>query len=85
MIVRLRRCLDLHLPTVADRVPDTVVKQGRVVLEVIQPESKGWTGATLHQVHELRKHLLKCLCGSDWYLLHSLNLTEIASLGNDAD
>mgnify|MGYP001565926863 CR=1 FL=1 len=85
MTIWLRSRVDLYLPTVADRVPDTVVKQGRVVLEVIQPESKGLTSATLHKVHEFWKRPLKCFCDPDWYLLHCLNLSKIASLGNDAD
>lgn len=74
---------NLNFPTVADRVPDTVVEQSRVVLEVIQPEPKGPTSAALHQVHEFWKLPFKCLCSSDWYLLHCLNLTKIA-LGGKA-
>ena len=80
----LRSRIDLHLSTVADRVPDTVVKQSRVALEVIQPESKGLTIATLYQVHEFGKCLLKCFCSFDWHLLHPLNLTKIASDGKAA-
>ena len=80
----LRSRIDLHLSTVADRVPDTVVKQSRVVLEVVQPQSKNLAGAALHQVHEFWKHPFKCFRSTDWHLLHCLNLTKIVPGGKAA-
>jgi len=84
MTIWLGGRINLHLPTVADRVPDTVVEQSRVVLKVIQPESKSRTSTTLHQVHEFWKSPFKCFSSSDWHLLHCLNLTKITPGGKAA-
>lgn len=85
MRVPLESRVDSNIATVADRVPDTVVEQRRVVFEVIESKMESLAGATLNQIHEFWKHRLQCLCCPDWHLLHCLNLTKITSLGNGAD
>jgi hypothetical protein len=84
MKTRLRTWEDLDLPAVADGIPDAVVEQGGVILEVVQTNSDGLAGSALHQINEFGDRLLKSFGYSNGHLSHFLNLTKLKSSGKAA-
>lgn len=76
--------LDHHLSAVTGDVPERVVKQIGLPLEVVEEKDDRLGSSLLHRIDQIRQLLLDPLHQFDWYLSHRLNLTAQVGLCKEA-